>query len=184
MANQTARLRITPTTAAVIAESAALRALLPRIFSTYGAPRKIHRKHGVNVTQVASRPPSVPATSGFSAPGSRNAPMKPTNWSTMMPRRRLGHAEPVQHLARREPVVTLDGLLGDVGQHRVGAAEGDHRHLGEEQGDLAEHVRLAEGCQQYEDGNEPERQPRRGNAERAGDARAGIRRQFVAEQGV
>jgi hypothetical protein len=30
------------------------------------------------------RPPSVPATSGGRAPASRNAPMKPTNWVTMM----------------------------------------------------------------------------------------------------
>ncbi len=29
-----------------------------------GAPRKIHRKHGAKVTQVVSRPPSVPASSG------------------------------------------------------------------------------------------------------------------------
>ncbi len=49
-----------------------------------GAPRKIQRKHGANVTQVASRPPSVPATIGESPPGSRNAAMKPTNCSTMI----------------------------------------------------------------------------------------------------
>src|SRR5215204_5989652 len=84
MANQIARLRMTPTTAAVIADNAALSALFPRSCSTKGAPRKIHRKHGVNVTQVASRPPRVPAASGESPPGSRNAAMKPTNWSTMI----------------------------------------------------------------------------------------------------
>src|SRR5262249_27227968 len=60
-ANQIARLSTTPTTAAVIAESAPLSALLPRSTSMKGAPRKIQRKHGVNVTQVASSPPSVPA---------------------------------------------------------------------------------------------------------------------------
>jgi hypothetical protein len=83
-ANQMARLRMTPTTAAVIAERAPLRALLPRICSMKGAPRKIHRKQGAKVTHVASSPPSVPATSGLKAPGSRNAAMKPTNCSTMM----------------------------------------------------------------------------------------------------
>ena len=49
-----------------------------------GAPRKIHRKQGVNVTQVASNPPNTPAVSGDSEPGSRNAAMKPTNCSTMI----------------------------------------------------------------------------------------------------
>ena len=41
IANQTARLRITPTTAAVMADSAPLRALFPRKCSMNGAPRKI-----------------------------------------------------------------------------------------------------------------------------------------------
>ena len=44
----------------------------------------MNRKHGTKVTQVASRPPSMPAVSGDSAPGSRKAPMKPTNCSTMI----------------------------------------------------------------------------------------------------
>ena len=42
------------------------------------------KKARVNVTQVASSPPSVPAKSGESGPGCRNAAMKPTNCSTMM----------------------------------------------------------------------------------------------------
>ena len=70
-ANQIDRLRITPTTAAVIAVSAPANPLLPRSVSTNGAPRKIQRKQGVKVTQVASSPPSVPASIGDSVPGSR-----------------------------------------------------------------------------------------------------------------
>src|SRR5215210_9168428 len=62
IANQIARFRTTPTTAAVIADRAPASGLLPRSVSMNGAPRKIHRKHGVNVTHVARRPPSVPAT--------------------------------------------------------------------------------------------------------------------------
>src|SRR4029077_17875733 len=77
MANHIARLSTTPTTAAVMADKAALRALLPRSLSTNGAPRKIQRKQGVNVTQVASNPPKVPASIGDRAPGSRKAAMKP-----------------------------------------------------------------------------------------------------------
>src|SRR6266550_4644181 len=62
MANQIARLRTTPTTDAVMADNAAFKFLLSRSTSMKGAPRKIQRKHGVNVTQVASSPPKVPAT--------------------------------------------------------------------------------------------------------------------------
>src|SRR5262249_43063788 len=69
IANQMGRFKTTPTTAAVMAESAALSALLPRNVSTNGAPRKIQRKQGVKVTQVASKPPSVPAIMGASGPG-------------------------------------------------------------------------------------------------------------------
>src|SRR5712671_6769962 len=64
MANQNARLRMTPTTAAVIAESDAVRALLPRSASMYGPPRNIQRKHGTKVVHLASVPPSAPATIG------------------------------------------------------------------------------------------------------------------------
>src|SRR5262249_60535749 len=71
IANQIARLNTTPTTAAVMAESAALIALLPRRVSMNGAPRKIQRKQRVKVTQVGSRPPSVPASIGDNPPGSR-----------------------------------------------------------------------------------------------------------------
>src|SRR5438105_2294799 len=68
IANQTARFRMTPTTAAVIADSAPLRALFPRRDSMNGAPRNIQRNEGMNVTQVASSPPSVPASMGDNAP--------------------------------------------------------------------------------------------------------------------
>jgi hypothetical protein len=44
-ANQIARLRMTPTTAAVIADKAPATAVLLRSRSMNGAPRKIHRKH-------------------------------------------------------------------------------------------------------------------------------------------
>ena len=141
-ANQIARLRITPTTAAVIAASAADSALLPRRVSTKGAPRKIHRKQGTKVTQVVSTPPSAPASSGGRLPGLAEGAHEADELHDhdQRPGRRLGHAQAVQHLAGPQPAIGLDGRLGDIGQHRVGAAEGDHRHLGEEHGDLAEHV--------------------------------------------
>src|SRR4030095_5444328 len=46
-ANHTARFRITPTTAAVMAPSAALNALLDRSASTNGGPKEVPREHGV-----------------------------------------------------------------------------------------------------------------------------------------
>jgi hypothetical protein len=49
----TARLRTTPTTAAVMVASAADSALLPSRVSTKGASRKIHKKHGTNVAEVS-----------------------------------------------------------------------------------------------------------------------------------
>src|SRR5438046_7802188 len=78
-ANQTARFRITPTTAAVTAPSAAASALLARNASANGAPKKIQRKQGVKVTQVVSRPPSVTASTGLSDPGERQAPRRTKN---------------------------------------------------------------------------------------------------------
>src|SRR5262249_9120352 len=69
IANQMARFETTPTTAAVMAESAALGALLPRSLSTTGAPREIQSNEGVNVTHVPSKPPTVPAPMSASAPG-------------------------------------------------------------------------------------------------------------------
>src|SRR4029450_2039928 len=76
-ANHTARFRITPTTAAVMAPSAALNALLDRSASTKGAPKKIQRKQGTKVTQVVKSPPSVAASSGGRPPGARQAPRNP-----------------------------------------------------------------------------------------------------------
>ena len=64
--------------------SGLLSALSPRIVSMNGAPRNIHRKHGVNVTQVVSTAPSVAAPKGGNPPGWFQPPMNPTNCSTMM----------------------------------------------------------------------------------------------------
>ena len=185
-ANQIARLRMTPTTAAVIADSAALRARLPRIRSMKGAPRKIHRKHGVKVTQVASSPPRVPASeraqrAGIAEGGHEADELQDHDQRT---RRRLGHAEAVEHLAGRQPAVVLDRLLRHVGEHRIGAAEGDHRHDREEARDLSEDVVRSEGRQDRADRDEPQRQPHGRDLEAVGDGRAGMRGQLVAEQAV
>lgn len=53
-ANQTARLRTTPTTAAMMPRSAAFKARFPRSRSIQGAPANTKKKHGAKVTQVAA----------------------------------------------------------------------------------------------------------------------------------
>jgi hypothetical protein len=70
IANQTARFRMTPTTAAVMAQRTPARPVAAQPLDIGGAD-KDPRKRGVKVTQVARRPPSVPARSGDIAPASR-----------------------------------------------------------------------------------------------------------------
>lgn len=83
IANHMARLRIIPTIAAVIAVTAGESARLPRSRST-GAPAKIHRKQGINVTQVVRIAPNVAATSGDNSVTSRKTARKLTNCVTMI----------------------------------------------------------------------------------------------------
>lgn len=66
--NQIAKFNTTPTTAAVMADSAAVRFFLPRSCSMCGAPRRIHRKHGKNVVHVVINAPSVAASKGGRLP--------------------------------------------------------------------------------------------------------------------
>ncbi len=126
---------MTPTTAAVMPVRAADRAWLPRSRSTYGAPRKMKTKQGTNVTQVVSSAASTAATHGLSEPGVAVGAEERDELHDhdQRARRGLGEGEAADHLAGCEPAVDLDGLLGDVGQHGVGAAEGDQRGAGEEQ---------------------------------------------------
>src|SRR3954469_12939321 len=81
-ANQTARLRMTPTTAAVIAASAPASGWLRRRSSMNGAPAKIQRNDGANTVQVAIAAPSTPASTGLNGAGERNAAIKLTNCVT------------------------------------------------------------------------------------------------------
>src|SRR5438034_1065864 len=76
-ATVSARLPITPTTAAVTAASAPRRARFVRSRSTHGAPRKTQRKHGANVAHTVTTAPIAPANAGASVPGFRYAARKP-----------------------------------------------------------------------------------------------------------
>lgn len=102
MANQTARFRITPTTAAVTAvraeESAAL-ALRP---SMKGAPRTIPAKVGAKVTKVVRGGGAGRAREErFGPTGSAEGPHVAHEWQhhDQRPRRRFGHADSIQHFA-------------------------------------------------------------------------------------
>ena len=72
--NHTARLRTTPTIAAVIAESAVANFTLPRNLSMCGPPRKIQRKQGVNVAQVVSNAPELRREAGADLPDAATRP--------------------------------------------------------------------------------------------------------------
>ena len=136
-ANQMARLRITPTTAAVIAASAPPSARLPR--------KRLDERR-------AEEDPEEAGHEGH--PGGEHAAERAGDHGMQRARipkgaheadelhdhdqragRGLGQAQAIQHLAGLEPAVGLDRLLRDVGQHGVGAAEGDDRHLAEEHRD-------------------------------------------------
>src|SRR2546430_15908972 len=60
-ANQIARLRMTPTTAAVMPASAPDSGLLSRQGSLKRRPKPIHNQHRTKGGEVAGRPPKVPA---------------------------------------------------------------------------------------------------------------------------
>ena len=70
-------------------------------------------------------------------------PTKPTKATTMIsgPGVVSPSARPSIICAAGEPVVVLDRALVDVGQHRVGAAEGQQRRLGEEPAHLRQRRR-------------------------------------------
>ena len=145
-ANQTVRLRITPTTAAVMAASAPDRRRLARSCSTNGAPAKISSIGGTKVTQVVSAEPSTALVSGENGSGSAPGAEEADELRHLDQRagQRLGEAQPVDHLRRAHPAVGLHRLLRHVGEQRIGAAEAHHRELGEEQADVDEHVLRAE----------------------------------------
>ena len=100
-ANQTPRLAMTPTTAAVIADSAPDSARLPRSRSMNGAPRKIHRKQGSEGhpggEQPAERRREQRVERAGVAVGAEEADELGDH--DQRPGRRLGHAEAVEHLA-------------------------------------------------------------------------------------
>ena len=62
--NHIAKFKTTPTTAEVIPDKAADIRVFVRNLSIYGAPRKIHKKQGTNVTHNVTKEPSKPSVTG------------------------------------------------------------------------------------------------------------------------
>ena len=90
-------------------------------------------------------------------PGSRQAARKPTNCVTMISGPGVVSAMPSPSSISPgcHPVIVLDRLLGDVGQHGIGAAEGDDGHLAEEDRDLGEDVVAAQAEIERGDRHQP-----------------------------
>ena len=65
----------------------------------------------------------------------------------------LGEPKPGDHVLGTNPAVVIHRLLRHVPEDRVGAAEGEHRSLGEHHGFLGEHVVHPEHQGQCRDGN-------------------------------
>ncbi len=98
------------------------------------------------------------------------------------PRRGLGHPETVEHLGGREPSVGAHRLLRHVGEHGIGAAEGDQSHLREEDADVGEYVARTQGEHQHRHRRQPERQRDRPRHQRAAPGRGRHPGHLRAEQ--
>ena len=85
-AKNSARLTITPTTAAVMAVNGAVKFTLPWVDSTSGQPARMKMNEGRKVNQVTSVAAKAPARNNVSGPNAALAwpPTNPTKATTMM----------------------------------------------------------------------------------------------------
>ncbi|MNI55805.1 hypothetical protein D3C73_1107770 [compost metagenome] len=80
----------------------------------------------------------------------------------------------VDHLRRRQPSVVADRALVDVRQHRVGAAKGQQRGLGEEPGHLGQRAFPAEQCGEHGHGQCPQDRTDHGQTRQFPATEAGV----------
>jgi hypothetical protein len=98
------------------------------------------------------------------------------------PRVVSARASPFTISPRGEPVEDIDGLLRNIGEHRVGAIEGDHRGTGEEQS-LFHKDAVASGYNPGEQHRgEPQQQPNPDHAQCAPGGRQVVVKRIVADQ--
>ncbi|MOA04000.1 hypothetical protein D3C78_1235320 [compost metagenome] len=80
----------------------------------------------------------------------------------------------VDHLRRRQPSIVTDRALIDIRQHRVGAAKGQQRGLGEEPGHLGQRAFPAEQCGEHGHGQCPQDRTDHGQARQFPAAETGV----------
>jgi hypothetical protein len=158
-AKNSARFRITPTTAAVMADSGAVKPSLPCVASTSGPPARMKTKLGRKVKKVTTAGRQRRARNSASGPSTClvQPPTKPTKATTMIsgPGVVSPSARPSIICVAAEPLVLLHRPLVDIGQHRIGAAEGQQRRLGEEPAHLRERALPALRGQQHRHARPP-----------------------------
>ena len=76
-------------------------------------------------------------------------------------RRGFSHRQTIQHLRRRQPTEIAYRRLGDSGQHRIGAAKGQDRHLADIDRDPGIDVVPSQPQTQRRHGPQPQDQPSR-----------------------
>ena len=97
---------------------------------------------GMKVTQVVSRPPMCAAEGRGKALGMiicREVSHELVHHDERA-RRGLRQTQAVHHLLGHDPVVMAHGLLADVAEHGIGAAEGHDRCLAEQDADIDEGI--------------------------------------------
>ena len=107
---------------------------MPRSDSTYGAPMKMNRKHGVKVTHVVRQAEQrcPPGMRRQCARGSeRRHEADELQHHDQGPGGGLGHSETIEHLAGISQCSALR-RAGDIGEHGIGAAESNDSQFAEE----------------------------------------------------
>jgi hypothetical protein len=94
-------------------------------------------------------------------------------------RRQLGECKTVQCLLVREPTVWLYRMQRDIAVDGIWTAQGQRRHLAEQDCDLAEDIIEAQRGDQYSDRDKPKREPERCDTKQATRGRSGMLRQIV-----
>ena len=128
IANQTARFKTTPTTAAVIGGECGgelhVAAQFLDVRAAQKNPEKAGRERRPSGEQCAQRGREQRRQTLRVLPSAHEADELQDHDERS--RRRFGETKSVHHLARLEPTVMKKRLLRDIRQHGVGAAEGDH----------------------------------------------------------
>ena len=162
-ANQTARLRITPTTAAVIAASAPascrLRAqLLDERRAGEDPQKSTARRWSMSSSPRRARPPR-PASNGAASRKPRGNRRTASPGSAGPAWSRRGRGRRPSRARFSQPCVSTT-CLRHVGEQRIGAAEAHHRELGEEHPDLTSTWLGAERQRGERDRRPPDRRAR------------------------